>query len=966
MGLFKLVATTLLFGCAVCRTATAAPGLPYKYYELDIIAAAGQTGFVSFTDGVSIADNGRVAFIASLQTGQGLYLSDNTGVGAPRVLTPGFFAANRSFGRALQLSETSSVVAVDRVSGAPPATLLRSWDSSGVFTIYARGGAATNPYDAVLGFPSMNRNGAVAYGALKGAQIHLVVQAAPSAARAELPIQSATPRPVIADNGAVAIKMGDLPASPILLWNSALNASTTIASSAQFAEIGVAPGISADGKVVAFYGDITPAAASSIGTHPGPGIFASVETGPQSRRLYRMDTRSAYPNGAQGQYASCVPGAQCISSGIGVNTNGSFIGFAGFQPTMRVAVITQPQPQGSAYALTLTVAFIATPSSGAPPAQPFRGGASGIFTSRLDLAANGQARMANAIPVMQVGDAIQGRVIKALGMNDALASAATESTGAPRTVQPGDHRLAFWADTSLGGVIYRASYLDSDLDGLPDHWESSGIDFDGNGVNDLLLSGAKRFRKDLFLELDYMKTGAFNGTAYTSLPLQRALQDVVQSFAAAPTTNPLDQPSPSTGIALHLDSTAPQNLLDEEIPYTSVLNETRTGGAFNDIFDLKYGQAGAMCGSAPGTAFFGTLAQRLDANCVNILGAKRLAYRYGAFIAAYGTGTTATDSSGKASGLPGSFFVVSLGLFDPADFCGKIIGGETLGTCGKRETESGTFMHEFGHTLGLWHGGADNIGCKPNYFSVMNYQFQFPSMVDPARPLDFARTRGVDLNESALSETDAVGAGGPQGRITAWSSGGTMLTGKASGPTDWDGDGSSTQASLSRNINQINKLSCGDESNLDRLVVQDDWSNLQMDLRFVNHSEDAGLLPSRAQSEPELTAAQVSAVMKEVDSDKDGFMNFYDNCPGTYNPDQADTGNTGIGNACRPGGSIAGDLNGDGLANCADLAIVRAALGKRSGQLGYDPRADLNRDGIVNIVDLSAEARYMPAGLKCS
>lgn len=38
-------------------------------------------------------------------------------------------------------------------------------------------------------------------------------------------------------------------------------------------------------------------------------------------------------------------------------------------------------------------------------------------------------------------------------------------------------------------------------------------------------------------------------------------------------------------------------------------------------------------------------------------------------------------------------------------------------------TESAVFMHEFGHTLGLHHGGDDDINYKPNYVSIMNYLY---------------------------------------------------------------------------------------------------------------------------------------------------------------------------------------------------------------------------------------------------
>ncbi|MFO1432502.1 MAG: dockerin type I domain-containing protein [Candidatus Competibacteraceae bacterium] len=64
--------------------------------------------------------------------------------------------------------------------------------------------------------------------------------------------------------------------------------------------------------------------------------------------------------------------------------------------------------------------------------------------------------------------------------------------------------------------------------------------------------------------------------------------------------------------------------------------------------------------------------------------------------------------------------------------------------------------------------------------------------------------------------------------------------------------------------------------------------------------------------------------------------------------------------------ALPGDLNGDGTVNCADLAIVKASFGKRTGQTGFDPRADTNADGVVDIRDLSMVARQLPAGTRCS
>ncbi len=63
--------------------------------------------------------------------------------------------------------------------------------------------------------------------------------------------------------------------------------------------------------------------------------------------------------------------------------------------------------------------------------------------------------------------------------------------------------------------------------------------------------------------------------------------------------------------------------------------------------------------------------------------------------------------------------------------------------------------------------------------------------------------------------------------------------------------------------------------------------------------------------------------------------------------------------------AVPGDLNGDGVVNCTDLNIIKAAFGKKTGQAGFDPRADVNGDGIVNVVDLSIVAKLVPAGTTC-
>jgi hypothetical protein len=60
------------------------------------------------------------------------------------------------------------------------------------------------------------------------------------------------------------------------------------------------------------------------------------------------------------------------------------------------------------------------------------------------------------------------------------------------------------------------------------------------------------------------------------------------------------------------------------------------------------------------------------------------------------------------------------------------------------------------------------------------------------------------------------------------------------------------------------------------------------------------------------------------------------------------------------------DVNGDGVVNCADVAAVKAQLGKRTGQAGYSANLDVNKDGVINSVDYAMVTRALPSGTSCS
>ena len=166
-------------------------------------------------------------------------------------------------------------------------------------------------------------------------------------------------------------------------------------------------------------------------------------------------------------------------------------------------------------------------------------------------------------------------------------------------------------------------------------------------------------------------------------PQLGVIDSVIQSFANAPVENP----DGSTGITLHVQ-------IDElNLPLASWLelddNNFPVGAA--NTYDTR----------------FGTAAERASGNAANIIGAKRLVFRYGVFANTFG----GVSNSGIARGIPGDMFIVTLGA---------------LGNPGP-STEAGTFMHELGHTLGLRHGGDDDDNHKVDYVSVMNYRYQFPT-----------------------------------------------------------------------------------------------------------------------------------------------------------------------------------------------------------------------------------------------
>ncbi|MCU0963206.1 MAG: PASTA domain-containing protein, partial [Pirellulaceae bacterium] len=913
----------LLVGAAAADAQNCtAPGCwPGRFYKFDVVAKTGDTvganTLTGFGDQTSINDYGKVAFVGQVGAGsfEGVFVG--AVAAAPVWLSTNLVDSGRTFGRAVQISNTDMVVSRDRINGAPPPTRILVWDAKnpGTRTIVASGGS-TGPYSSVLAQPTINAAGQVAFSALDQSSASRLVtpNAALNPPYNNLPLSTPL-RPMIDDTGRVVVQAGNQTTSPIRLYQNDLAAGTalTIAStSSEFDAAGQSPGISRDGSVVAFVGNLNAIGAAARGTNVGPGVFiALIEAGAVSK-IFRvagfstptggLGTKSvenldAFPPPAGTNWDDfCDPGEQCKAIGeIEDNPPAAAGGasvpvyFKTFDPALfagsstewqqRVGVIHSSLGPAGFEGDTIVVSFIATPNVAS--GLGYFSASAGLWTVRVDLAKSGAAivpKVQRPVPVIQIGDKLgSAATITGISTYDPIAKVFTDDSGNARAPVPGDHRIALWVSTSdAKQQVLRATRIDTDLDGLADHWERYGIDFDGNGVVDLSLTDLdaanppSTTHKDIYVEVDYLCSGGIFGGQCLLLQLQHTHQpgrhpftdnplaagsdpiaSVVNAFSASPVANP----DGANGVDLHVS-------VDEAIDEVPVIIWGAPPSTANSFQSLKTGTG--PCGAGAGVGHLGTIANRADANCSNIIGARRLVTRYAIFGHDYSFAATpanATGSSGVAK-IRGNDFLVTLSAgantanpcingVDFADWavCTAIKWGTTFDV-EFADLQAGTFMHEFGHTLGLFHGGNDlYANYKPNFLSVMNYAFQFNNagvqsfnMGNPAdckvingstlcrtnRNYDYSNApKLATLNENSLSE--AAGIGGPAGR-TLWylpvPGGFATMAGLSSGALDWNADGA-----VGPNV----ALDVSQNGTQESLTGHEEWSTLHYE--FHNSSE---------------------------------------------------------------------------------------------------------------------------------
>ncbi len=341
--------------------------------------------------------------------------------------------------------------------------------------------------------------------------------------------------------------------------------------------------------------------------------------------------------------------------------------------------------------------------------------------------------------------------------------------------------------------------LDSDGDGIPDEWETSGIPY-GTGTDRYSLApfNVSYKHKDVLVELD--------SVVGQTLP-PGAVQRVVNAFAAAPVQNP----DGVDGIHLVVMNGATADTDLSASPWVQ----------FQDIAFAK-------------AVRFGTADERSLPDWSVRRTAKAKVFHYG--VVAH-----------SLLGDPHTAGIAEVGGNDLALFLGAAWTQTNLSARNSQQDEvylAGLLMHELGHNLGLHHGGTDEINSKPNYHSVMNYLWRGPDpALLPHAEVDYSRAQAPSIDEFVLDEsrryvTDPAHAGhittlrNHNGAFVTWFH---INEGQ---PNDFNGDNDSTDLFLPVDVNGDGIFTAPTETGFDVngdgiigvLDGCDDWKSIRFTL----------------------------------------------------------------------------------------------------------------------------------------
>ncbi len=385
---------------------------------------------------------------------------------------------------------------------------------------------------------------------------------------------------------------------------------------------------------------------------------------------------------------------------------------------------------------------------------------------------------------------------------------ATDLAGNPATP------LTFHFTTAASGPV---TNVDSDGDGIPDAWDGGTVSLTGGRSINTATWGFTPTTKNLCVVENYMVGTAQNGTFYDQEITPAANQLIVNAFQQHGIHMVIFEGDAAHSAGLPGGYTGPY--YGGQIGMTDPL-----GNVNNGAFDWRGGNS-----HNPVRGF-----EQIRAQNFVPTGLAQLCHY--AVIAHSLGGTTSTGSS---RGFDGSDFVTALAIGD--------------GGIGNTWQQAGTVMHELGHNLGLHHGGAVSPSStgrlpgdidtnhKPNYLSVMNYNYQFTGVLQNTASannqactvggtsmyctLDYSESALPPLDQSNLHETTGIGASSNY-VMKHECSDSTSDTGfsnsvvlNAAGPIDWNCDSKIASSAVTADID-------GDSRGPTTLNGYDDWDNL--------------------------------------------------------------------------------------------------------------------------------------------
>jgi hypothetical protein len=535
----------------------------YDLREISNLTTASGESITGIEMDVSVNSSGQVAFVAELNSTDEAVLIGN-GIGQPALQSPVVGGSGVDY-RFPQIGDDADIIIRSEVASISSVDV---FDASvlGVPTIVTAEGFPANPgtfTDVRLGLRAEDGN--VAFvgksDALAAPGLYFSTGLLTLPDNAAL-LHDPLTRPMVANGKTAVFRQDNNGQKEIVVVRPSGNAfvsevlaSTNAANPAKlFTHLGAAPGISDDGSIVVFSGD----------RGSGPGVFAVVNEGGGFGSIIRVAGESTVDYNPYSPNNTPVPNNE-----LGYDDAGNGIYLSQIDLFRRMGVERMRLNGASFDNESFVVTFVGMPSAASVDNPAIPGNTTpllfsekfGIWSVRVD--SRKELKWPNArvfhptspMPVVQWGDKIDGQTVIDFELYDPVAAALKTPLGSTRTVQSDDHYVAFWASLHPDAgptvsKVFRADHLDTDADGLLDHWErpGGGIDIDRDGTVDLDLSamGADPLHKDVFLEIDWLADQA----SHRHEPAPSVTVELVAMFANAPLTNP----DGTTGVRLHVDA----------------------------------------------------------------------------------------------------------------------------------------------------------------------------------------------------------------------------------------------------------------------------------------------------------------------------------------------------------------------------------------------------------------------------